>query len=239
MEVIGGHCSSTAVFVNAHHSIGIRALVLFGTPEQKARWLPAPGPRREAGGLRPDRGAGRLRRRATCRRRPRPAADGQTYVLNGTKRYITNGAIADVLTVMARTPDPARGRVEGHRLPGHARHARLRGRRGADAQVRHPRARRRRGWPSTTCRSRPRTSSGPLGKGLEGRADRARLRPHDLRRELHRDWPRSAWPPPPATPPSAGSSAGRWPSSSWSRRSSPSWPRPPTRWRRRPTRPPP
>ena len=28
MEVIGGHCSSTAVFVNAHHSIGLRALVL-------------------------------------------------------------------------------------------------------------------------------------------------------------------------------------------------------------------
>ena len=40
MEVIGGHCASTAVFVNAHHSIGLRALVLFGTPEQKARWLP-------------------------------------------------------------------------------------------------------------------------------------------------------------------------------------------------------
>ncbi len=40
MEVIGGHCAATAVFVNAHHSIGLRALVLFGTPEQKARWLP-------------------------------------------------------------------------------------------------------------------------------------------------------------------------------------------------------
>ena len=40
MEVIGGHCASTAVFVNAHHSIGLRALVLFGTPEQQARWLP-------------------------------------------------------------------------------------------------------------------------------------------------------------------------------------------------------
>ena len=62
MEVIGGHCAPTAVFVNAHHSIGLRALVLFGTPEQKARWLPAAGQRREAGGLRPDRGAGRLRR---------------------------------------------------------------------------------------------------------------------------------------------------------------------------------
>src|SRR4051812_1749408 len=31
MEVVGGHCSSTAVFVNAHHSIGIRALLLFGS----------------------------------------------------------------------------------------------------------------------------------------------------------------------------------------------------------------
>ncbi|TMQ32307.1 MAG: acyl-CoA dehydrogenase, partial [Planctomycetota bacterium] len=40
MEVIGEHCASTAVFVNAHHSIGIRALLLFGSDEQKRRWLP-------------------------------------------------------------------------------------------------------------------------------------------------------------------------------------------------------
>src|SRR5437660_321000 len=40
MELIGGHCASTAVFVNAHHSIGIRALILFGTEEQRRRWLP-------------------------------------------------------------------------------------------------------------------------------------------------------------------------------------------------------
>ena len=33
-----------------------------------------------------------------------PTPDGQAYVLNGTKRYITNGGIAQVLTVMARTP---------------------------------------------------------------------------------------------------------------------------------------
>ena len=39
----------------------------------------------------------------------RPSEDGRTYVLNGSKRYITNGAIADVLTVMARTPDPRGG----------------------------------------------------------------------------------------------------------------------------------
>src|SRR5439155_10530541 len=40
MEVIGGHDSSVAVFVNAHHSIGIRALLLFGTEVQRQKWLP-------------------------------------------------------------------------------------------------------------------------------------------------------------------------------------------------------
>ncbi len=40
LEVLGGHCASTALFVNAHHSIGPRAIVLFGTPEQQAKWLP-------------------------------------------------------------------------------------------------------------------------------------------------------------------------------------------------------
>src|SRR5438094_369528 len=40
MDVLGGHDASVAVFVNAHHSIGARALLLFGTKEQQARWLP-------------------------------------------------------------------------------------------------------------------------------------------------------------------------------------------------------
>ena len=40
MEIIGGHCSSTAVFVNAHHSIGIRALLLFGTEAAEAAGCP-------------------------------------------------------------------------------------------------------------------------------------------------------------------------------------------------------
>src|SRR4030081_148953 len=40
LEEIGRRCASTSVFVNAHHSIGIRALLLFGTDEQKRRRLP-------------------------------------------------------------------------------------------------------------------------------------------------------------------------------------------------------
>ncbi len=108
MEVIGGHCAATAVFVNAHHSIGLRALVLFGTPEQQARWLTplARGEKLAAFALTEEQAGSDASNVQTT---ARPSADGQTYLLNGTKRYITNGAIADVLTVMARTPDPHGG----------------------------------------------------------------------------------------------------------------------------------
>lgn len=103
MEVLGGHDSSVAVFVNAHHSIGIRALILFGTPEQKAKWLPDLVAGRKLGAFaltEPQAGsdASNVQTRAT------PTEDGTAFLLNGEKRYITNAAIADVLTVMARTP---------------------------------------------------------------------------------------------------------------------------------------
>ncbi|MBN9122029.1 MAG: acyl-CoA dehydrogenase family protein [Planctomycetes bacterium] len=106
MEILGGHCASTAVFVNAHHSIGVRALVLFGTKEQQAKWLPGlyDGSKLCAFALtEPEAGsdAGNVQTTAT------PTEDGSAYVLNGTKHYITNGGIAHVLTVMARTPDPS------------------------------------------------------------------------------------------------------------------------------------
>ena len=104
MEILGGHCCSTAVFVNAHHSIGVRALLLFGTPEQKATWLPdlMTGRKLAAFALtEPEAGSDAANVRTTADLTP----DGTAFVLNGTKHYITNGGIADVLTVMARTPD--------------------------------------------------------------------------------------------------------------------------------------
>jgi acyl-CoA dehydrogenase family protein 9 len=103
MEIIGGHCASTAVFVNAHHSIGIRALLLFGTKEQKEQWLPplVKGEKLAAFALtEPEAGSDASNVQTTAT----PTPDGKAYVLNGTKRWITNGGIADVLTVMARTP---------------------------------------------------------------------------------------------------------------------------------------
>src|SRR6202000_1241282 len=91
-----------------HHSIGIRALVLFGTAEQKAKWLPSltSGQKLAAFALTEEQAGSDASNVQTT---ARPADDGQTYILNGSKRYITNGAIADVLTVMARTPGPRGG----------------------------------------------------------------------------------------------------------------------------------
>jgi alkylation response protein AidB-like acyl-CoA dehydrogenase len=103
MEVVGGHCASTAVFVNAHHSIGIRALLLFGTDEQKRRWLPplVKGEKLAAFALtEAEAGSDASNVQTTAV----PTPDGKAFVLNGSKRWITNGGIADVLTVMARTP---------------------------------------------------------------------------------------------------------------------------------------
>ncbi|MBY9066756.1 acyl-CoA dehydrogenase family protein [Hyphomonas sp. WL0036] len=80
--------------------IGSQALVLFGTPEQKQKWLPgvASGDLIASFALtEPEAGsdAAGLKTKAV--------RDGDHYILNGTKRYITNANKADLFTVMART----------------------------------------------------------------------------------------------------------------------------------------
>jgi acyl-CoA dehydrogenase family member 9 len=107
LEEIGRRCASTSVFVNAHHSIGIRALLLFGTHEQKQRWLPKLSTGEQLGAFAlTEREAGSDA--ANVQMQAQPSEDGSHFVLNGEKRYITNAAIADVLTVMARTPVPGK-----------------------------------------------------------------------------------------------------------------------------------
>jgi len=105
LEELGSRCASTSVFVNAHHSIGIRALLLFGTHAQKQKWLPklVSGEELAAFALTEEQAGSDA---ANVQMRATPSADGSHYILNGEKRYITNAAIAKVLTVMARTPVP-------------------------------------------------------------------------------------------------------------------------------------
>jgi alkylation response protein AidB-like acyl-CoA dehydrogenase len=112
MEILGGHDASVAVFVNAHHSIGARALLLFGTKEQQAKWLPGllDGSKLCAFALtEPEAGSDAANVQTTAT----PTDDGTSYILNGTKHYITNGGIAHILTVMARTPDPKNPKGKG------------------------------------------------------------------------------------------------------------------------------
>jgi len=104
LEILGAHCGSTALFVNAHHSIGPRALVLFGTEDQQNRYLPdsATGKAISSFALtEPEAGSDA----ANVQTQAVPDEDG-SFILNGEKRWITNGGVADVLTVMARTPVP-------------------------------------------------------------------------------------------------------------------------------------
>lgn len=94
--------------VGTNIGIGSQALILFGTDAQKEKWLPgiASGDLIASFALtEPEAGsdAASLKTRAI--------RDGDHYVLNGTKRYITNANKADLFTVMARTdPDVAGAR---------------------------------------------------------------------------------------------------------------------------------
>jgi acyl-CoA dehydrogenase family member 9 len=99
------HDSSVSLTIGAHSSIGMKGILLFGTPEQRARYLPklATGEMIAAFCL-TESGAGSDA--ASIRARAEKGADG-TWTLNGEKIWITNGGIADLYTVFARTPSEA------------------------------------------------------------------------------------------------------------------------------------
>lgn len=110
LEMIGRYCGSTAVLVSAHQSIGCKAVMLYGTEEQKKRWLPKlaqewlsafclsePNVGCDAGG-----------QETRCVK----SEDGSHYVLNGEKKWATSGAISGLFTVMAKqmVVDPKTGK---------------------------------------------------------------------------------------------------------------------------------
>jgi acyl-CoA dehydrogenase family protein 9 len=102
MQEVGGLDGSIAVMLGAHQSIGLKGILLFGTPEQRRRYLPglALGEQTAAFALtEPSAGSDA----AAIKTRAELSADGSHYVLNGSKIWITNGATADVFTVFART----------------------------------------------------------------------------------------------------------------------------------------
>src|SRR5271169_1075868 len=99
------HDSSVSLTIGAHSSIGMKGILLFGTAEQKARYLPklASGEMIAAFCL-TESGAGSDA--ASIRTHAVKNADG-SWLLNGEKIWITNGGIADLYTVFARTSSAA------------------------------------------------------------------------------------------------------------------------------------
>lgn len=102
VEEAAKRCASTALFINAHQSIGLKALLLYGTPEQKERFLVplAKGEMLAAFAL-TEKNAGSDA--AGVETRAEYDAERDVYVINGTKQWITNGGVAGMLTLMART----------------------------------------------------------------------------------------------------------------------------------------
>jgi alkylation response protein AidB-like acyl-CoA dehydrogenase len=91
---------SVALSVAAHNGLGPAHIAMFGTDAQKERWLVplARGEKLGAWALtEPDAGSDAAGTRTTASR------EGDTWVLNGTKTFITHGASADVMVVMAST----------------------------------------------------------------------------------------------------------------------------------------
>ena len=108
LQEVGRYDGSIAVTIGAHSSIGMRGLLLFGTEEQKARFLPklATGEVIAAFCL-TEAGAGS----DAAAIKTTAVRDGDAWVLNGEKLWITNGGIADFFTVFARTSLEGRGRI--------------------------------------------------------------------------------------------------------------------------------
>src|SRR6266508_4036190 len=102
-------------FVSVQGSLAMYPIWAFGSEEQKKEWLPRMATGEVIGcfGLtEPDFGSDPARMRTAARK------DGSDWILSGTKMWITNGSVADVAVVWARTEDGVRGFLVPGGTPG-------------------------------------------------------------------------------------------------------------------------
>lgn len=103
-------------FISVQSALVMYPIYTFGSQEQKDRWIPALASGKAIGcfGLtEPDFGSNPGGMRTTARR------DGDSWILNGAKQWITNGTLADVAVVWAKTEDGIRGFLVEKGTPGY------------------------------------------------------------------------------------------------------------------------
>jgi glutaryl-CoA dehydrogenase len=99
---------SLGTFLGVQSGLAMKAIAMLGSEEQKQRWLPAMARLEKIGAFaltEPDHGSDSVALETTARR------DGDHYVIDGVKRWIGNGTIADVVVVWARLEED--GQVKG------------------------------------------------------------------------------------------------------------------------------
>jgi glutaryl-CoA dehydrogenase len=107
MELSRGD-GSIATFVGVQAGLAMKSIAMLGSEEQKQRWLPPMARLDKLGAFaltEPDHGSDSIALESSARR------DGDSYVINGRKKWIGNGSIADVVVVWAR--DTADNQVKG------------------------------------------------------------------------------------------------------------------------------
>jgi glutaryl-CoA dehydrogenase len=98
---------SLGTFLGVHSGLAMKSIAMLGSDEQRERWLPAMARLDKLGAFaltEPNHGSDSVALETTARR------DGDEYILDGAKRWIGNGSLADVVVVWARGDD---GKVNG------------------------------------------------------------------------------------------------------------------------------
>ena len=118
MELSRGD-GSLGVLLGVQAGLAMRSIAMLGSEEQKQRWLPSMARMEQLGAFaltEPDHGSDSVSLETTARR------EGDEYVIDGAKRWIGNGTVADVVVVWARDAEDQ----PGQGLPGRERHPRVR-----------------------------------------------------------------------------------------------------------------
>jgi len=111
VQLVASHCANTAVLLSAHQSIGVpQPLKMFGTKEQKEKYLPRLAKGEISAFALTEPGVGSDP--SSMQTSAVESEDGKGWVIHGEKLWISNGPIADILIVMARTSAPEASRTE-------------------------------------------------------------------------------------------------------------------------------